>query len=84
MAATESDENSPLRAAHAAVVTANGQVFDRAFQAGVLANPVDSGEVIRLITGVAMAAEQAQLPPAQVRSLLAIVLQGLTPSRPQT
>jgi AcrR family transcriptional regulator len=83
MAATESDENSPLRTAHAAVVTANGQVFDRAFHAGVMAAPVDSGEVIRLITGVAMAAEQAQLPPAQVRSMLAIVLHGLTPSTPQ-
>jgi len=83
MAATESDENSPLRAAHAAVVTANGQVFDRAFRAGLVEAPVDSGEVIRLITGVAMAAEQAQLPPAQVRSMLAIVLHGLTPSHQQ-
>jgi AcrR family transcriptional regulator len=83
MAATESDENSPLRSAHAAVVTANGQVFDRAVQAGLVEAPVDSGEVIRLITGVAMAAEQAQLPPAQVRSMLAIVLHGLTPSHLQ-
>jgi AcrR family transcriptional regulator len=79
MAATESDENSPLRAAHAAVVEANGRVFDRAWHSGVVANPVDSGEVIRLITGVAMSAEQAQLAPAQVRSMLAIVLHGLTP-----
>ena len=83
MAATESDERSPLRAAHAAVVTANGQVFDRAFQAGVIATPVDSVEVIRLITGVAMAAEQAQLPAGQVRSLLAIVLHGLTSAHHQ-
>ncbi len=81
MAATEGDETSPLRAAYAAVVQANGQVFDRARKAGVMAAPIDSGEVIRLVTGVAMGAEQAQLAPAQVRSMLAIVLHGLIPQR---
>lgn len=80
MAATESDEHSPLRAAHAAVVEANGRVFDRAYNAGLVTARVDSGEVIRLVTGVAMSAEQAQLAPAQVRSMLAIVLHGLTAS----
>jgi len=79
MAATEGDENSPLRAARAAVVEANARVFDRARHAGIVAAGVDSGEVIRLVTGVAMSAEQAQLAPAQVRSMLAIVLHGLTP-----
>lgn len=84
MAATEGDEASPLRTAHAAVVDANGQVFERALRAGVVASPVDSGEVIRLVTGVAMSAEQAHLAPTQVRSMLAIVLHGLTPSHPQS
>jgi AcrR family transcriptional regulator len=84
MAATESDEDSPLRTAHAAVVDANGRVFDRAYQTGVVTAPVDSGEVVRLVTGVAMSAEQAKLAPAQVRSMLAIVLHGLTPPRAQS
>ena len=82
MAATEGDESSPLRAAYAAVVDANGQVFARAQQEGSVVGPVDSGEVIRLVTGVAMSAEQAHLARAQVRSMLAIVLHGLTPQLP--
>jgi AcrR family transcriptional regulator len=79
MAASEGDETSPLRKAHAAVLEANSQVFDRARRAGVVnGTPVDSGEVSRLVTGVAMIAEQAHLGPDQVRSMLAVVLNGLT------
>jgi len=78
MAATESDETSPLRSAHAAVLLANSQVFDRARRARVVSAAIDTGEISRLVTGVAMIAEQADLSPAQLRSMLAIILNGLT------
>lgn len=78
MAETEGDESSPLRTAHDAVLLANAQVFDRAHAAGVVARPVDTEEISRLVTGVAMIAEQAQLDSTQSRALLAIILNGLT------
>lgn len=81
MAATEGDESSPLRSAHAAVLEANREVFDRARLAGVVNVAVDSGEISRLVTGVAMITEQAQLTPAQLRSMLAIILNGLSHPR---
>jgi AcrR family transcriptional regulator len=83
MAATEGDEASPLRTAHAAVIEANKRVFDRARDTGVVAGPVDSIEISRLVTGVAMIAEQAHLDQADVRSMLAIVLNGLAQARPR-
>ena len=82
MAATESDETSPLRSAHAAVLLANSQVFDRARRARVVSAAIDTGEISRLVTGVAMIAEQADLSPAQLRSMLAIILNGLTQEFP--
>ena len=82
MAAAEGDKNSPLRTAHDAIIEANKNVFDRAHRAGVVAAPVDSFEASALVTGVAMIAEQAHLAPAQVRAMLAIVLNGLTHPRP--
>jgi len=82
MAATESDETSPLGSAHAAVLLANSQVFDRARRARVVSAAIDTGEISRLVTGVAMIAEQADLSPAQLRSMLAIILNGLTQEFP--
>jgi AcrR family transcriptional regulator len=83
MAATEGDDASPLRAAHTAVLDANRQVFDRARRAGVVKGAqADSGEVSRLVTGVAIISEQAQLTPQQLRSMLAIILNGLTQPHP--
>lgn len=84
MAASDGDEASPLRAVHAAVLDAMGRVLDRARQAGVVTAPVDATEISRLVTGIAMNAEQAHLARAQVRSMLAIVLDGLTKARPST
>lgn len=81
MAASEGDESSPLRTAHTAVLAANSEVFDRARAAGVVTEPVDSGEISRLVTGVAMIAEQSHLASTQVRSMLAIILNGLEHSR---
>lgn len=83
IAATDGDETSPLRSAHDAVIDANRQVFDRALRSGVVAAQVDSIEVSRLVTGVAMIADQADIAPAEVRAMLAIVLNGLTYPRPQ-
>lgn len=83
MAAAEGDETSPLRAAHDAVIEANKNVLDRAHRAAVVAAPVDSFEVSGLVTGVAMVAEQANLTSAQVRAMLAIVLNGLAHPRPR-
>jgi len=82
MAATESDESSPLRSAHAAVLDANDQVFTRASLAGVIGSSFDTAEICRLVTGVAMIAEQADLSAAQLRSMLAIILNGLTQESP--
>ncbi|MFC7376889.1 TetR/AcrR family transcriptional regulator [Brachybacterium sp. GCM10030268] len=81
MAASEGDESSPLRTAHTAVLAANSEVFDRARAAGVVTEPVDSGEISRLVTGVAMIAERSHLASTQVRSMLAIILNGLAHSR---
>lgn len=83
IASTEGDESSPLRTAHAAVLAANAQVFNRARVAGVVAGPVDSAEISRLVSGVAVVAEQAHLTPSQSRSMLAIVLNGLTQPYPR-
>jgi AcrR family transcriptional regulator len=78
MAAAENDESSPLRSAHDAVLEANQHVFDKARAAGVVHAPVESVEVGRLVTGVAMITEQANLTPEQSRSMLAIILTGLS------
>lgn len=83
IAATDGDETSPLRSAHDAVIDANRQVFDRALRAGVVAGHVDSVEISRLVTGVAMIADQAHIAPTEVRGMLAIVLNGLAHPRPQ-
>jgi AcrR family transcriptional regulator len=82
LAATEGDESSPLRTAHNVIVDANKRVFDRALQSGVVGAPVDSIEVSRLVTGVAMVAEIAQIVPDDMRRMLAIVLNGLTHPQP--
>jgi AcrR family transcriptional regulator len=78
MAASEGDEASPLREAHAAILRANAQVFDRARISGVVNSPIDNEEISRLVTGVAMMAEQANLSKEQSRSMLATILNGLT------
>lgn len=83
IAAAEGDEASPLRAAHAAVLEAISQVLDRARRARVVQGaPVDAREVSRLVTGVATITEQAHLAPDQVRSMLAIILNGLARAQP--
>jgi AcrR family transcriptional regulator len=82
MAATSGDETSPLRSAHDAVIAANQDVFDRARRAGVVTALTDSFEISALVTGVAMIVEQAHLTPALMRSMLAIVLNGLDQPRP--
>lgn len=78
MAASMDDESSPLRHAHRASLAANTLVFERAREAGLIDHAVDSGTVARLVTGVAMVAEQAELPPDQVRDMLRVILDGLT------
>jgi len=83
IAATDGDKTSPLRSAHDAVNDANRQVFDRALRSGVVAGQVDSVEISRLVTGVAMVADQAHIAPAEVRGMLAIVLNGLAHPRRQ-
>jgi AcrR family transcriptional regulator len=84
MAAATGDEASPLRSAHDAVIAANQNVFDRARRAGVVTAPTDSFEISALVTGVAMIVEQAHLPPTLMRSMLAIVLHGLSGPQPTT
>jgi len=83
MAATTGDEDSPLRSAHDAVIAANESVFDRARRAGVVTAPTDSFEISALVTGVAMIVEQAHLTPTLMRSMLAVVLNGLDGPRPR-
>ena len=84
MAAATGDEASPLRSAHDAVIAANKSVFDRARRAGVVTAPTDSFEISALVTGVAMIVEKAHLPAALMRSMLAIVLHGLSAPQPST
>jgi hypothetical protein len=84
MAASSSDESSPLRSAQNAIIEANKNVFDRAYRAAVVAAPVDSFEVSALVTGVAMVADQAHLTPELVRGMLAIVLNGLSRPHPHS
>jgi len=84
MAASASDETSPLRSAQDAILEANKSVFDRAYRAAVVVAPVDSFEVSALVSGVAMIADEAQLSPELVRGMLAIVLNGLSHPRPHS
>ncbi|MGD8166488.1 TetR/AcrR family transcriptional regulator [Herbiconiux sp. P16] len=81
MAASDGEESSPLQSAHTAVLRANEQVFDRAIDSGIVSGPVDTKEVSRLVTGVAIITEQAHLDPEELRSMLAIILNGLTRPR---
>ena len=81
MAASMDDEFSPLRHAHRASLEANTLVFQRAREAGLIDHPVNSGTVARLVTGVAMVAEQAHLPPEHVRDMLQVILDGLIAHR---
>ncbi|KXF53616.1 hypothetical protein AXA44_43745 [Rhodococcus sp. SC4] len=80
MAATMADDSSPLRDAHSASLEANDEVFERARAIGLINGRVDAGTVGRLVTGVAMVAEQAELPRSQVRDMLEVVLSGLMAS----
>lgn len=77
IAASADDEQSPLRSAHRAVLDANDRVFDQARSIGLTAGPVDAGTVGRLVTGVAMATEQAGLSAEQTRTMLSVILDGL-------
>lgn len=77
MAASMDDEKSPMHDAHSATLVANNGVFDKARAIGLINGPVDAGTVGRLVTGVAMVAEQAELTPAQVRDMLEVILTGL-------
>lgn len=77
IAASEDDENSPLRAAHAATLVANDEVFEQARLLGITDGPVDAGTVGRLVTGVSMVAEAAALSREQVRVMLTVILDGL-------
>jgi len=77
IAASADDDESPLRSAHRATRDANDRVFDLARVAGLVAGPVDAGTVARLVTGVAMATEQAHLTPEQTHAMLAVILEGL-------
>ena len=80
MAATMANDSSPLRDAHSASLEANDEVFERARAIGLINGRVDAGTVGRLVTGVAMVAEQAELPRSQVRDMLEVVLSGLMAS----
>ncbi|MBY3988757.1 TetR/AcrR family transcriptional regulator [Rhodococcus fascians] len=80
LASTMGDDNSPLRAAHSAALEANETVFNKARANGLIAGPVDAVTVARLVTGVAMVAEQAVLPRQQIRDMLDVVLAGLISS----
>lgn len=83
LASTMGDHDSPLSAAHTAALDANDTVFGKARASGLIAGPVDAGTVARLVTGVAMVAEQAELPKQQVRDMLDVVLAGLISSAPK-
>ena len=76
MAAAEKDPSSPLRTVHDGVLRANEEVFERAYAAGIVSRPVETVEISRLVTGVAMIAEQADLTPADSRAMLAVILNG--------
>lgn len=77
MAATMDDDASPLREICAAGHDANGIVLARAREAGLLRAPIDAKTLSRLVTGIAMIAERAQLSAEQVRPLLGVVADGL-------
>jgi len=77
IAASAQNESSPLRSAHAATLRANDRVFAQGRAIGLFAGPVDAGTVGRLVTGVAMATEQASLSAEQTRTMLEVILDGL-------
>lgn len=77
LASTMDDDHSPLRVAHHAALDANDVVFEKARAAGLISTPVDAGTVARLVTGVAMVAEQADLTRGQIRDMLDVILAGL-------
>ncbi len=77
IAASADNNDSPLRSAHQATLDANDRVFEQARLAGLVAGPVDAGTVARLVTGVAMATEQAELTDEQTRTMLEVILDGI-------
>ena len=77
LAASMVDAESPLSSAHRTTLSANELVFEKARAAGVIDGPVDSGTVARLVTGVAMVADSAELPAEEVGEMLSIILDGL-------
>jgi len=78
----EDDAMSPLHDAHNATLEAIDDVFGRARAAGLVDGPVDAVTVARLITGVAMVTEQADLPRDQLLQLLGVTLDGVIASTP--
>lgn len=75
------DPESPIRTKCQVLAGANGRVIERLTDDGVLRDGVEALQLCRLVGGVATVADQSELDPATVRSLLEVVADGLVRQR---
>jgi hypothetical protein len=73
------DPGSPLHGKCEVLIEANARVLDRLRAEGALRGGADSGDICRLVMGVAAVADHGKLDPAAARPLLAIVTDALLP-----
>jgi AcrR family transcriptional regulator len=77
LTAAMDDPSSPIYRKCQVLAAANGAVLDHLAERGELRAGVETRDVTRLIGGVASAADAARLGPADIRPMLAVVVDGL-------
>ncbi|HET8603413.1 MAG TPA: TetR/AcrR family transcriptional regulator [Marmoricola sp.] len=71
------DPASPIHRKCQVLVGANAKVLESARRQGALREGIDDREVMRLVSGIASAADSSGLRPEQAAPMLAIVLDGI-------
>ena len=77
LTAAMDDERSPIYRKCQVLVGANEKVIGHVAATGALRDGVDAQDVMRLVSGVASVADQADLDTAQSAPMLRIIIQGI-------
>jgi AcrR family transcriptional regulator len=81
MAALNEKGSAISRSCHTMVYDSASKLLDRAKEAGVVRDDVDVRDLLKLVNGIALAAEGSDDDPDLVGRLITLVLNGLRPVR---
>lgn len=82
LSAAMDDPTSPIHGKCQTLVEANAHVIDDLAGRRALRDGVEARQVMRLVSGVATVADAADIPPAEVESMLGIVIDGIVAGLP--